>query len=402
MNKRVWLFQLKKDVAKKGEDAASWYVGWYDLQGRRHSESCGPGSRGKNLAEKRLRRIQSELDIGVHQPSSKKLWTDFRKEYEDQVLTRLAGSSRVSIGAAFDHFERIVKPLRVESITTKTIDEFVASRRNDKGKKADSRVSPATINKDLRHIKAALKRASEWGYLPKMPKVRMVREHEKLPRFMTVKHFELIYHTGCDLASMPKFAGGFPSPTQWWKAIVVTAYMTGLRIKELLAIRREDIDHQKGVLVTRAADNKGKRDEVIPLHPVVLEHLKALGGEDPYPLRWPHDPRTLWVEFGRIQRQVDIHLDCPEDHKHTASCHVYGFHDFRRAFATVNAPRLKPEVLQRLMRHKSYQTTQKAYINPTSQLEDAIAEMPVPQVLRKDGSKPAERVEDQGEGAGQG
>ncbi len=66
---------------------------------------------------------------------------------------------------------------------------------------------------------------------------------------------------------------------------------------------------------------------------------------------------------------------------------MYGFHDFRRAFATVNAPRLKPELLQRLMPHKSHLTNQKSSINPTNQLEDAIADMPVPNVLRKEGPK---------------
>lgn len=62
---------------------------------------------------------------------------------------------------------------------------------------------------------------------------------------------------------------------------------------------------------------------------------------------------------------------------------MYGFHDFRRAFATVNAARLKPEVLQRLMRHMSYQTTQKFYINPTSQMQDAVTDMPIPDALRR-------------------
>jgi hypothetical protein len=33
MNKRVWIFQHKREVAKKGADAASWYVGWYDQHG---------------------------------------------------------------------------------------------------------------------------------------------------------------------------------------------------------------------------------------------------------------------------------------------------------------------------------------------------------------------------------
>ena len=35
----------------------------------------------------------------------------------------------------------------------------------------DSTVSPATINKELRHLKAVLRKAHEWGYLPKMPEV---------------------------------------------------------------------------------------------------------------------------------------------------------------------------------------------------------------------------------------
>ena len=386
MNKKVWIFQLKKEIAKNGEAGASWYVGWYDLRSKRHSESCGPGSRGRSLAEKRLRRIQSELDIGVHQPASKKLWADFRKEYAEQVLSGLEPSSGICIGTALDAFERHVKPNRVESITTKTIDEFVTSRRNDKGKKADSHVASATINKDLRHLKAALKRAHEWGYLPTLPKIRMVREPEKLPRFVTGEDFEVIYSSACDFATMPTVDGQQYTPAQWWRALVVTAYMTGLRIKELLAVRREDLDFEKGVLITRAKDNKAKRDEVIPLHPVVIEHLRQLEGTDHFPLRWPHDPRTLWVEFGRIQRKAGIDVVCPEDHKHTPSCHVYGFHDFRRAFATVNAPRLKPETLQKLMRHKSYKTTL-GYINLASQVDDAIANMPVPKILRKDDKK---------------
>lgn len=99
--------------------------------------------------------------------------------------------------------------------------------------------------------------------------------------------------------------------------------------------------------------------------------------------RWGHDERTLWEELGRIQREAGIHLPCPDKRKHTESCHVYGFHDFRRAFATVNAPRLKPEARQKLMRHQSYQTTL-GYVNLTNQLDDAVKTMPVPDALNKD------------------
>jgi integrase len=384
MNKRVWIFQQKKEVEKKGADAASWYVGWYDLQGERHSESCGPGSRGYNVAEKRLRRIQSELDTGVHQPNTRKIWTDFRTEYEERILSGLAPKTKDAATDSLGHFQRIVRLSQVQSINTAMIDEFVSRRRQEGGQKPGSKVSPATINKDLRHIKAALRIAQEWGYLPDVPKIRMVKEPQKLPTYVTPEHFDLIYTNACGLAKLPNTPGQHFTPSDWWKALVVTAYMTGLRVGEILAIRKEDLKLDRGELIARWDNTKADRDEVVPLHTVVVEHLRKIVGNDALVFPWNYDPRTLWVEFTRIQIEAGIHLTCRENHEHTPSCHVYGFHDFRRAFATVNAPRLKPEVLQRLMRHKSYQTTQKFYINPTSQMQDAISQMPIPDALKKE------------------
>lgn len=380
MNKSVWIFQINREIRAKGKENASWHVGWYDLAGKRHSESCGPGSHGKNQAEKRLRRIQSELDMGVHQPQIKKTWVDFRAEYEEQILSRLEASSQVAIKVALAAFQRHSKPGRVESITTQMIDGFVAKRSNDKGNKAKSKVSPATINKDLRHLKAAFKKAHEWGYLPKVPRIRMVREPEKLPRFVTPEHFALIYSTACAKAKFPNKPVQRYSATMWWQALVVTAYMTGLRIKELMSIRREDLDLKNGFLITRAKDNKGKRDESLRLHPLVIDHLSRLDQDARFPLAWPHDPRLLWKEFGRIQAESGIHLPCAEEHDHTPSCHVYGFHDFRRAYATVMAPLVKPHVLQKLMRHKSFKTTL-SYVNLAEQVDEAVLDMPVPEEL---------------------
>jgi integrase len=55
--------------------------------------------------------------------------------------------------------------------------------------------------------------------------------------------------------------------------------------------------------------------------------------------------------------------------------------NLRRSFATQNAPRLTADALQKLMRHKSYATTQK-YINMASQLDEAVATLHVPDVLK--------------------
>ena len=88
----------------------------------------------------------------------------------------------------------------------------------------------------------------------------------------------------------------------------------------------------------------------------------------------------LWTEFGRIQDAAGIHLECRETHKHTESCHRYGFHDLRRAFAT--AETLTASALQALMRHKSFTTTQK-YVNMAKQLNRSVEKLAVPDILKR-------------------
>jgi integrase len=155
--------------------------------------------------------------------------------------------------------------------------------------------------------------------------------------------------------------------------------MTGWRIGELLAFRREDLNVKKGLAIIWHEDNKGKRDERINLHPIVLEHIAKLKGFGVTVFTWRQDSKTLHAEFARIQEAAGIRLPCRQAHDHTRFCHVYGFHDLRRAFATMNASRLTGDQMQKLMRHKSYQTTQK-YINMTTQLSEAVAKLHVPKV----------------------
>jgi integrase len=156
--------------------------------------------------------------------------------------------------------------------------------------------------------------------------------------------------------------------------------MTGWRISDMLALHRDDLDLQTGHAITRADDNKGNRDDRVKLHPVIIDHLKKLASFEPMVFPWPHDRRTLDEEFHRIQRSAGINLRCAGRHEHTPACHVYGFHDLRRAFATVNAPWLTADSLQGLMRHKSYLTTQ-VYINLAKHLDDAVDKLHVPEFL---------------------
>ena len=83
-------------------------------------------------------------------------------------------------------------------------------------------------------MKAALRVAREWGYLHALPKFRMEKVPQKLPRYVTGDHFAAIY-LACDKAKMPK---ELPYPmADWWKGLIVTGYMTGWRISDMLGLR---------------------------------------------------------------------------------------------------------------------------------------------------------------------
>ena len=372
---QAWTFQEPKMLAKLGADKCRWSVGWYDPSGKRKQKVVG----SKSAAENYRRKKEGELAAGLCRSIVKMTWESFRKRYETEIGPTLSVGSQGVVKQAFDQFQKLMAPARLDVITTSTVDSFIARRRAGKGRRPGSTVSPASINKELRHLKAAFKVAHEWGCMPVVPKVRMLKEPQKLARFVTVEHFTAIYDA-CDKAQYP--TGLACSPAEWWRALVTFAYMTGWRIGECLALRRDDVDLANGRATTRARDNKGKRDEVVPLHPLVVEHLREVVGFSPLMLPWGEDRRTLYAEYHRIQREAGIHLDCHEDHEHTDACHAYGFHDLRRAFATMNAANLSGDVLQRLMRHKSYTTTQR-YINLASQVNSSVAALFVPELNRK-------------------
>lgn len=376
---KVWIYQDDKQVKKHGAAAASWYVGWYDPDGKRRCQSCGAGAKGKSAAAKLCRKIAAELLEGTYARSNeKKTWKEFRDEYEQQILDSLAPNTRRQVINALNHFERIVNPRLMKSIKTQAIDIYRAQRRAEGGKKRESIVSRATVNKELRHLRAVLRKARKWGYIDAIVDFDFEKEPKKLPQFVTPEHFAAIYKA-CDVAKVPE--GATYHAADWWRGLIVMAYMTGWRISELMGLTRDDLDLEKGEAITRADVNKGKRDEAVKLHPVVVAHLAKLKGFTPKVFSWRQSQYRLMAEFASIQEAAGIHLTCQGKHEHTRYCHVYGFHDLRRAFATMNAAKLTPDALQALMRHKSYQTTQR-YINMSRQLDAAVDSLHVPEFLK--------------------
>jgi integrase len=266
---RAWTFQDPKQKAKLG-DKCPWSVGWYDPQGKRRQKSVG----SKTSADKYCRRVEGDLAAGLYADRKRVKWSEFRKQFAELVLQGKSGGTSDASVSALDAFERIAPPGYMDLVNTAMVDAFTAKRRKESAcapirSKGDKRarpktaelkprnVSPATVNKELRHVRAALRKAWRWGMLPQPPEVTRLREPQRDPYFIDDADFAKLYDA-CDQMALP--ANQRYPAADWWRALLCFAYITGWRIGEILELRRENLDLESGIAKVDADNTKGRKD----------------------------------------------------------------------------------------------------------------------------------------------
>lgn len=360
---RAWLFQDTRQKQKLGEAKCPWSVGWYEADGRKRSKRVG----SKSMAEKFRLKKETELEHGIATPRST-AWVTFRLQLEGTIIAPMGVKNRREALNALAHFERIAKPKRVDAVTTAVVDLYRTRRQGERGRRKGTLVSPATVNKELRYLRAAFNVAADWGLMSKPPKVRMLREPQRDPEFVDDETFAKLYEA-CDTMVLP--AAQNHTPAEWWRAVLTFAYLTGWRIGEILAIRRDDVDFNAGTVFVPAEKTKGRRDASIGLHPVGLDHCRTIVGFDEMLFAWPHHERTLWTHFAKLKKAAGVEFSG-------------AFHRLRFGFANANVDSVPADVLQRLMRHQNASTTQ-GYINHARRmrLHGEAERLHVPAVLKR-------------------
>ena len=136
--------------------------------------------------------------------------------------------------------------------------------------------------------------------------------------------------------------------TSYSRMILILLY-TGLRIGELLNLRRQDINRRSSYLIVRHAKTKAGEGRIIPLHHRITSLIEQVyNAADNY--LFPISYTSFRKHFHEIMKQ----LNC----KHTV-------HDTRHTFASLLDAVAPPNDLRSLLGHKQGDITTRVYTHKT-------------------------------------
>jgi integrase len=197
-----------------------------------------------------------------------------------------------------------------------------------------------------------------WGVrrkiLPAVPTFPTVKVPKKKPRPVPTEAFE-------------KLLDKAPSPT--WKALLLTAWLAGLRVSETYALQWQEseeapwLDFQQRRIWLPHKFAKADEDQWVPIDPQLQPVLEAL-------------PRTIQQVFDlrtRGGRRLALSTVCDFVSKLAKCAGVkLTMHSLRKGFGCRYAGKVPAQVLQKLMRHSDIRITMDYYANVDAAVEEAV------------------------------
>lgn len=190
------------------------------------------------------------------------------------------------------------------------------------------------------------------SWLPEAPWIRPPQEYKKLPREVFDDEIDRLFKAcavcpNCYLR--PKYLDERLRP-RWWESIILLAASTALRRGVLFGLTWEDLDIPGSRVIVPNTLDKKKRERVKPLHPKVLQHLRAVqSGTDRRLLPWSHGITVFGHDLTALNQTAGI-------------THKITLHDIKR-YAIQAAVRsgMDANTVMLLGDHSSFKTTQDHY-----------------------------------------
>lgn len=309
----------------------------------------------KKEAERQRRELERELDAG-RVAESELTWPSF----VDSFLATNAGRKAP---ATLDLYERTLKiftvtvePTLLADVSVRLLEDFVQKRITEN-------VRPATINRDLRHVRAALRWAARREHIPSAPDFKglFVRENQKKPVIVPETDFKLLLKALNSTELVLK-----NRPPSWWVVFLYISYYLGLRRGETIALTWGDINLDNEEVRVQAPTSKSRRERVLPMPPglnLILLRWKSSSSKvapSDGVLPWPFNTyRQMYEDWSLILKASGVEQD-------------YDLKDFRSSCASLLIANDVPTVVVRdFLGHATVATTENYYINAKPALRAA-------------------------------
>lgn len=313
-------------------------------------------------AERAAARLEADLQRGRCVVTVRIEWDEFRRRYEFEKLAGMADSTAHSSEIAFNHLERIVNPRWLVDVTSAALSNF-------QGKRREEGVKETTIASNLRHLRAALNWAASMELLGSVPRINMPKRSRACRlmrgRPITEAEFQRLLNAAESVR---------PGEEQIWCRFLRGLWLSGLRLGEALALGWDDTAAIKVDLSGRharlriwAEAEKANRDRLLPITPDFEEFLLATPTTERTGLVFRLPGRggkqmqsgKCGAIVSKIGQAAGVVVNADENKPASA-------HDLRRSFAHRWSASLTAADLQKLLRHKSIETTLKYYAGEDS------------------------------------
>jgi len=318
-------------------------VGWYE-SGKRKAKALP----SKELAEhyKQINYTQLNSDVFTGQVLAD--WGQMTAEYREAKKVRgVTEGTLYEIALSLRNFERLAGKCNSKQITQGVIDQFILQRGNE--------VQRATLNKDIRNLKAFVNWCRGNRYLNGNIKIKELKEEERPVRSLNDTQIKNLLD-----ASDKYFA---------IKIRILLALGTGLRRGDIDTLKISDIDFERNCIATTSRKTK----KSMASRPVSAELMKKLskyvcglgvGQEKLFNTKFNH---RKWRKICKEAGLADLK-----------------FHDLRKTFCSMLAQNgVSTAVTQRLLEHSSPNLTNKVYTNVDPVLRQSVDRLPIKHWLQK-------------------
>lgn len=343
-----------------------WYLRWWELapDGTTWTEKWqSTKTTVRKTAEQKRRNLERELDDGRY-ADSEMTWAEFVTAFLEKHASRKPLSTQSAYKHCLNAFTQFGKPKLLRNVTHALLEDFATNRLN-------LGTAPATVNRDLRHVRAAMRWAKRRGLIPEAPDFKgvFVRENRNRPVIMPEEDFlVLVKALGSPAIGLSK------RPPAWWKVFLYLAYYLGLRRGEALGLTWDCVSIETLEIRILAPTSKGRKERVVPIAPEIgnmLGDWKRSSGparDRDEVLPWPYDGyRPFYDDWHAIQKAAGI----PDgQHYVPKNCRS----TCASALIAANVPTV---VVKDFLGHATVATTENYYINTKPALRAAAAARPV-------------------------